>query len=66
MEPLTTPEHNMTRTASAIARALNLTGVVVFAAKTSGPGPALRGWWVSEPAGGWRWLGATVASAVGR
>jgi hypothetical protein len=54
----------MTTTASKIAKTLNITGAVVFATKCDGPGPAMRGWFVLEPAGRWRWLGST-ARAVG-
>jgi hypothetical protein len=54
----------MSPTASKIAKALNLTGAVVFATKCDGPGPAMRGWFVLEPAGRWRWLGSS-ARALG-
>lgn len=52
----------MTRTAKKIAARLNLSGTVVFATKCAGPGPAMRGWFVSKPTGGWRWLGATASA----
>ena len=51
----------MTPTAAKIAARLNLTGNVVFTTKCDGPGPALRGWFVLEPAGRWRWLGARAS-----
>jgi hypothetical protein len=54
----------MTPTAKKIAARLNLSGAVVFATKCDGAGPAMRGWFVVEPAGRWRWLGST-ASAIG-
>ena len=52
----------MTPTAKKIAARLNLSGAVVFATKCDGAGPAMRGWFVREPAGRWRWLGATSAT----
>ena len=54
----------MTSTATKIAKTLHLTGTVVYATKCDGAGPAMRGWFVLEPAGRWRWLGST-ASALG-
>ena len=48
----------MTKTAKAIAKAHNLSGVVVFGRKLSGPGPSIRGWFTLEPAGSWRYLGS--------
>lgn len=54
----------MTKTATKIARALRLTGAVVYATKLDGPGPAMRGWFVLEPAG-WRWLGKTSSRLLG-
>ena len=53
-----------TRTAARIAKHLNLTGTVVYGTFLSGPGRAIRGWFVSEPAGGWRYLGRNLSNIV--
>lgn len=53
-----------TRAAARIAKHLNLTGAVVYGTFLSGPGRAIRGWFVSEPAGGWRYLGGNLSDIV--
>ena len=53
-----------TRTACRIAKHLNVTGAVVYGTFLSGPGRAIRGWFVSEPAGSWRYLGRNLSEIV--
>lgn len=38
---------------------------VVFGSRLAGPGPAIRGWWATTPAGLNLYLGATASSMFG-